>query len=253
VAIVRDISERKLAEERMVHLAHHDTLTGLPNRSLISDRLDMTIAQAQRNGGSVLVAFIDLDGFKLVNDGLGHNAGDELLKVVAERMSGCLRARYRRPLRRRRIRAAADRTGSVVDAAPVLERVREAVLQSISLCGQEVQVSCSIGVAVYPNDGHDVETLLMNADAAMYRAKEMGKNNCQFYTREMNASIEEKLVLLEGLRNALDDGQFRLVYQPKVDLITGRVFGVERWCAGIIRSMAPSGRIASSRWPRRAA
>jgi GGDEF domain-containing protein len=92
VAIVRDISERKLAEERMVHLAHHDTLTGLPNRSLISDRLDMTIAQAQRNGNSVLVAFIDLDGFKLVNDGLGHNAGDELLKVVAERMSGCLRA-----------------------------------------------------------------------------------------------------------------------------------------------------------------
>jgi diguanylate cyclase (GGDEF)-like protein len=233
VAIVRDISERKLAEERMVHLAHHDTLTGLPNRSLISDRLDMTIAQAQRNGGSVMVAFIDLDGFKLVNDGLGHNAGDELLKVVAERMSGCLRTSDTVG------RFGGDEfvllltePGPVVDAAPVLERVREAVLQSISLCGQEVQVSCSIGVAVYPNDGHDVETLLMNADAAMYRAKELGKNNCQFYTREMNASIEEKLVLLEGLRNALDDGQFRLVYQPKVDLHTGRVFGVEalvRW------------------------
>jgi diguanylate cyclase (GGDEF)-like protein/PAS domain S-box-containing protein len=233
VAIVRDISERKLAEERMVHLAHHDTLTGLPNRSLISDRLDMTIAQAQRNGGSVLVAFIDLDGFKLVNDGLGHNAGDELLKVVAERMSACLRATDTVG------RFGGDEfvlllaePGSGVDAAPVLERVREAVLQSISLCGQDVQVSCSIGVAVYPNDGRDVETLLMNADAAMYRAKEMGKNNCQFYTREMNASIEEKLGLLEGLRSALDDGQFRLVYQPKVDLATGRVFGVEalvRW------------------------
>jgi diguanylate cyclase (GGDEF)-like protein/PAS domain S-box-containing protein len=233
VAIVRDISERKLAEERMVHLAHHDTLTGLPNRSLISDRLDMTIAQAQRNGGSVLVAFIDLDGFKLVNDGLGHNAGDELLKVVAERMSGCLRAtdtvgRFGGD----EFVLVLTEQGSAVDAAPVLERVREAVLQSISLCGQEVQVSCSIGVAVYPNDGHDVETLLMNADAAMYRAKEKGKNNCQFYTREMNACIEEKLVLLEGLRSALDDGQFRLVYQPKVDLTTGRVFGVEalvRW------------------------
>jgi diguanylate cyclase (GGDEF)-like protein/PAS domain S-box-containing protein len=233
VAIVRDISERKLAEERMLHLAHHDTLTGLPNRSLIADRLDLTIAQAQRSGGSVLVAFIDLDGFKLVNDGLGHNAGDELLKVVAERMSGCLRAgdtvgRFGGD----EFVLLLNDTSRGASAAPVLERVREAVLQSISLCGQDVQVSCSIGVAVYPNDGGDAETLLMHADAAMYRAKDMGKNNCQFYTREMNAAIEEKLVLLEGLRGALDDGQFRLVYQPKVDLQTGRVFGVEalvRW------------------------
>ncbi|MYM89307.1 EAL domain-containing protein [Rugamonas sp. FT82W] len=233
VAIVRDISERKLAESRMLHLAHHDTLTGLPNRGLIADRLELTIAQASRGGGSVLVAFIDLDGFKLVNDGLGHNAGDELLKVVAARMSACLRA--------------GDTVGRFggdefvlllneprhgEDAAPVLERVREAVLESIDVGGQEVQVSCSIGVAVYPGDGADAGTLLMHADAAMYRAKDMGKNNCQFYTREMNACIEEKLVLLEGLRGALDDGQFRLVYQPKVDLRTGRVFGVEalvRW------------------------
>jgi diguanylate cyclase (GGDEF)-like protein/PAS domain S-box-containing protein len=233
VAIVRDISERKLAEERMLHLAHHDILTGLPNRSLIADRLDLTIAQARRNGGSVLVAFIDLDGFKLVNDGLGHNAGDELLKVVAERMSGCLRAsdtvgRFGGD----EFVLLLNESASVVDAAPVLERVREAVLQSVSVSGQEVQVSCSIGVAVYPDDGNDAGTLLMNADAAMYRAKELGKNNIQFYTREMNASIEEKLVLLEGLRSALDEGQFRLVYQPKVDLQNGRVFGVEalvRW------------------------
>ncbi|MBV7534192.1 EAL domain-containing protein [Duganella sp. sic0402] len=233
VAIVRDISERKLAEERMLHLAHHDTLTGLPNRSLIADRLDLIIAQARRGGGSVLVAFIDLDGFKLVNDGLGHNAGDELLKVVAERMSGCLRAsdtvgRFGGD----EFVLLLNEPGSVVDAAPVLERVREAVLHSISVAGQEVQVSCSIGVAVYPNDGNDAGTLLMNADAAMYRAKELGKNNIQFYTREMNASIEEKLLLLEGLRSALEEGQFRLVYQPKLDLHSGRVFGVEalvRW------------------------
>jgi diguanylate cyclase (GGDEF)-like protein/PAS domain S-box-containing protein len=233
VAIVRDISERKLAEERMLHLAHHDTLTGLPNRSLIADRLEQTIAQAQRNDSAVLVAFIDLDGFKLVNDCLGHNAGDELLKVVAQRMGGCLRAGDTVG------RFGGDEfvllltgAGRGADAAPVLERVREAVLRSITLCGQEVQVSCSIGVAVYPDDGGDAETLLMHADAAMYRAKDLGKNNCQFYTREMNAHIEEKLALLEGLRSALDDDQFRLVYQPKVDLRDGRVFGVEalvRW------------------------
>ncbi|MBV6322664.1 EAL domain-containing protein [Duganella violaceipulchra] len=233
VAIVRDISERKLAEERMLHLAHHDTLTGLPNRSLIASRLDLTIAQASRNGGAVLVAFIDLDGFKLVNDGLGHNAGDELLKVVAARMGACLRAGDTVG------RFGGDEFVLVLNeprhserAAPVLERVREAVLKSITLSGQEVQVSCSIGVAVYPNDGANAETLLMHADAAMYRAKDLGKNNCQFYTREMNACIEEKLVLLEGLRSALDEGQFRLVYQPKVDLHTGRIFGVEalvRW------------------------
>ncbi|WP_432377244.1 bifunctional diguanylate cyclase/phosphodiesterase [Duganella sp. P38] len=233
VAIVRDISERKLAEERMLHLAHHDMLTGLPNRSLIADRLEQTIAQARRNSGTVLVAFIDLDGFKLVNDGLGHNAGDELLKVVADRMAGCLRAsdtvgRFGGD----EFVLLLNEPGSLLDAAPLLERVREAVLRPVRVSGQDVQVSCSIGVAVYPNDGGDAGALLMNADAAMYRAKDLGKNNIQFYTREMNASIEEKLVLLEGLRGALEEGQFRLVYQPKVDLHSGRVFGVEalvRW------------------------
>ncbi len=232
VAIVRDISERKLDEERMAHLAHHDTLTGLPNRSMLGARLEQAIAQAHRQGTALLVAFIDLDGFKLVNDSLGHNAGDELLKIVAERMAGCLRA--------------GDVVGRFggdefvlllnenhgIEAAPVLERVREAVLESMLLCDQEVQVSCSIGVAVYPHDGADAETLLMHADTAMYRAKDTGKNNCQFYTREMNSSIERKLHMLEGLRNAVDEGQFQLVYQPKVDLRTGHIFGVEalvRW------------------------
>ncbi|ATQ78150.1 signaling protein [Massilia violaceinigra] len=234
VAIVRDITERKVAEERIRHMAHHDELTGLPNRSLIRDRLDQAILQAQRRGRCVAVAFIDLDGFKLVNDGLGHNAGDELLKVVGARMSACVRRED--TLGRfggdEFIIILPDQADNPMAVAPILEKIRQAVTEPVLLEGQEVQVSCSMGVVMYPRDGADPNTLMMNADAAMYRAKEMGNNNFQFYAREMNASVEEKLVLLEGLRGALDEGQFHLLYQPKVDLRSGLIFGVEaliRW------------------------
>ncbi|MBZ2207059.1 EAL domain-containing protein [Massilia sp. R798] len=234
VAIVRDITERKLAEERIRHMAHHDDLTGLPNRSMIRDRLDQAIRQASRNGRCVAVAFIDLDGFKLVNDGLGHNAGDELLKLVGMRMGDCLR--HNDMLGRfggdEFVVILADQPDDPLSVTPVLEKIRQAVNEPILLDGQEVQVGCSMGVVMYPRDGADPNTLMMNADAAMYRAKEQGKNVFQFYAREMNASVEEKLVLLEGLRNALDCGQFSLLYQPKVDLRSGRIFGVEaliRW------------------------
>jgi diguanylate cyclase (GGDEF)-like protein/PAS domain S-box-containing protein len=234
VAIVRDISERKRAEERIYHMAHHDTLTGLPNRSLICDRLEQSLAHAERNKESVLVAFIDLDSFKLVNDTLGHNAGDELLKQVAERMVGCVRREDTVG------RFGGDEFVLVLPhvndnphvLAPLLNKILEAVVQPIVLEGQKVQVSCSIGVAVYPRDGRDTDSLMMHADAAMYRAKESGKNNCQFYTREMNAGLEEKLALTEGLRKAVDEQQLFLAYQPKIDLQSGRMFGVEallRW------------------------
>jgi diguanylate cyclase (GGDEF)-like protein/PAS domain S-box-containing protein len=236
VAILRDISERKRDEARIVHMAHHDTLTGLPNRSLIGDRLEQTILLAEREKQQLLVAFVDLDSFKLVNDSLGHAAGDELLKVVAARMVECLRRSDTVG------RFGGDEfvlvlpQGQVVDgaveAAGLLEKILSAVVRPIALEGQQVQVSCSIGVAMYPRDGRDGGTLLMNADAAMYRAKELGKNNVQFYAQEMNASLEEKLALMEGLRQAVDNDELRLVYQPKVDLASGQVFGVEallRW------------------------
>jgi len=234
VAIARDITERKRAEERIYHMAHHDTLTGLPNRSLICDRLEQSIAHAERNNESVLVAFIDLDSFKLVNDTLGHNAGDELLKEVAGRMVGCVRredtvARFGGD---EFVLVLPHVNGNPQVMAPLLNKILESVVQPVMLEGQKMQVSCSIGVAVYPRDGRDAATLMMHADAAMYRAKDSGKNNCQFYTREMNAGLEEKLALTEGLRKALEEQQLSLAYQPKVNLESGRMFGVEallRW------------------------
>lgn len=242
VVIVRDITERKMGEQRIRHLAHHDDLTGLPNRSLLRERLGQAIVTAAEAGRAVGLAFIDLDGFKLVNDTLGHNAGDELLKVVGARMHRCLRsddtlARFGGD---EFVILLPDLAGDPMAIAPLLERVREAVTEPVLVEGQEVQVSCSVGVTFYPRDGASANALMMHADVAMYRAKELGSNNVQYYVSEMNESVDEKLVLLEGLRAAIDTCaedypgpcQFQLLYQPKVDLRTNCLFGVEaliRW------------------------
>ncbi len=252
VIIVRDITERKLTEERIFHMAHHDELTSLPNRLLVRERLERAIVGAERKRTGVAVAFIDLDGFKLVNDGLGHNAGDELLKIVGARMQACMRRND--TLGRfggdEFVIVLPETTGDALALAPLLEKIRLAVNEPVLLDGHAVQVSCSMGVVMYPHDGLDANTLMMNADAAMYRAKELGHNNFQFYVREMNASGEEKLVLLDGLRTALDTtlgiakgaSQLYLVYQPKIDLRSGRMFGVEallRWDHPELGSISP--------------
>jgi len=248
VATVRDITERKLTEDRIRHLAHHDELTGLPNRTLIRDRLEEAMRKAREDGGCLALAFVDLDGFKLVNDGLGHNAGDALLQAIAARMQDCLRGgdTLGRLGGDEFVILLPDVSDNAQALNPLLESIRDAVGAPVLVDGQAVQVGCSMGVVMYPRDGDDPKTLMMNADAAMYRAKDLGKNNFQFYTREMNASLEEKLVLMEGLRQALDatlaaeaagldtlDGNgFHLLYQPKIDLRSGRLFGVEaliRW------------------------
>ncbi|MES2740581.1 MAG: EAL domain-containing protein [Pseudomonadota bacterium] len=234
VTIVRDISSRKRAEERMLHIAHHDMLTGLPNRSLIGDRLDQAVLAAQRAESCVAVAFIDLDGFKMVNDALGHNAGDALLCEVAARMVRCVRRNdtVGRFGGDEFVLILSIRRGGEEMVTTLLEKIRDTLMQPVALDGQEVRVGCSIGVAIYPHDGDDANVLLKKADAAMYRAKETRQNSIQFYTHELSAKADEKLALLEGLRHALEERQFRLVYQPKVDLRSGRIIGVEaliRW------------------------
>jgi diguanylate cyclase (GGDEF)-like protein/PAS domain S-box-containing protein len=234
VVIVRDITERKEAEERISHMAHHDALTGLPNRTLLEDRIRQAMLFAQRNNRHVTVVFMDLDNFKLVNDSLGHKAGDELLKTVAQRMVQSVRQTDTV------VRLGGDEFVLVLveqadpadSITPVLHKIREAIAQPIYIEDQKLEVTSSMGLASYPEDGTDSETLLMNADAAMYQAKALGRNNYQFYTAEMNTRIHEKLAVQEGIRHALERDEFFLEYQPQVDLHTGCITGAEaliRW------------------------
>ncbi len=226
--------ERKRAEDRIRFLAHHDTLTGLPNRSLLNDRLTQAILQTQRHNPWVSVIFIDLDNFKTINDSLGHTAGDELLKVVANRMVDCVRATDTvvRLGGDEFVILLVDLPAKPDEISATLDRLRAAIAEPVALEGRALYVTCSMGVATFPNDGSDPEALLMNADAAMYKAKDAGRDNVQFYTVEMNTSIHEKLVLQQEMRDGLARSEFVLHYQPQVDLRTGRVFAVEalvRW------------------------
>ncbi len=225
---------RARTEERIRHMAMHDALTGLPNRSVLRERLEQILRHARRHNYAVTVVFIDLDNFKLINDSLGHRAGDELLKVVASRMRLCLRSADMV------VRLGGDEFVLVLcnessdgpGAYLAIERVREAISEPVELVRQTYQVTCSMGMARYPTDGEDAETLLSNADAAMYRAKELGRNNCQWYRPEMNIRLRDRLRRQKQLGEALTNGEFRVVYQPQVDARTRTIFGVEallRW------------------------
>jgi diguanylate cyclase (GGDEF)-like protein len=215
-------------------MANHDVLTGLPNRVLLDDRLSQALLYAQRYDRWAAVAFVDLDNFKTINDSLGHNAGDELLKAVASRMAACVRAMdtVARLGGDEFVVLLVDLPKSADLISATVQKLRAAIAEPVRLEGHDLRVTSSLGVANYPDDGTDAETLLANADAAMYRAKEMGRDNFQFYTPELNAKMREKFLLQEELRNAVARREFVLHYQPQVDLRTGRVFAVEaliRW------------------------
>ncbi len=226
--------ERQKTEERIRHMAHHDELTGLPNRALLRDRLAQALLRAERQERGVTVAFIDLDNFKLINDSLGHTAGDELLQTVSARLLHCVRATDTvvRLGGDEFVAVLADLPRTADAVTPTLQRIIDTIARPVVLGDRDVQISCSMGLATYPADGASADDLLTNADAAMYRAKDMGRNNFQFYRAEMNGSRHQRLALQEGLRHAVARDELFLVYQPQVDLRTRRIIGVEallRW------------------------
>ena len=234
VGIARDVTRRREAEDEVHFLAHHDALTRLPNRALLTDRLSQAILQSERSGRWVTVAFIDLDNFKLVNDSLGHGAGDSLLKVVAERMLNSVRTTDTvvRLGGDEFVIVLVDHPDSVARVTAILEETRAAIARPIVIDNQTLRVTCSMGLATFPNDGRDAETLIRNADAAMYQAKTAGRDNFQYFTEAMNAEAHERLSLQLELREAVAAEQFILHYQPEVDLKSGQVFAVEalvRW------------------------
>ncbi|HDH06638.1 MAG TPA: EAL domain-containing protein [Nitrospirae bacterium] len=242
---IRYAIKHKEAEKRILHMAYYDDLTGLPNRALFHDRLQQSLAHSERYKGNSAILFLDLDNFKRINDTLNHSVGDLLLKAVAERLSKYIRIAD--TVARQGVKASSNtvaRLGgdeftvllteinSLQDAAKVAQRILNSLSVPFRLDGHEVFVSGSIGIAVYPFDGEDMDSLLRNADTAMYHAKNQGKNNFQFYKQSMNATAFERLTMENDLRKAVERNELILYYQPKMDIRTGKIIAVEallRW------------------------
>ena len=233
VCVVRDITERTYAEEQIKHLAYHDALTNLPNRLLFKDRLSVALSHANREGTSLAVLFLDLDRFKVINDSLGHNIGDQLLQAVATRVGACVRdsdtvAR----LGGDEFTILLPRLQRSQDVAPIAGKIIEAVRHPFHIEGREFYITTSIGISVYPEDGADAETLIKNADTAMYQAKELGRDNYQLFNATVNAKALQRIAVEHGLRRALANDELHVHYQPIVDLRSGSITGMEallRW------------------------
>lgn len=233
VGVQYDITKAMHYQEELEYRASHDVLTGLANRHLLNERLQHAIEQARRNAAMVTVVFIDVDHFKRINDTRGHSAGDAVLRVIAERLQHCVRSDDTLG------RLGGDEFVMILNAQSleasgyrVVQRVVDAVAQPMLVDGRELKVTCSIGLSSYPQDGLDAASLLRTADAALYRAKEQGRNTFQFYGREVSKASSERMALESDLQNALARDQFVLHYQPQIELATGRIAGLEallRW------------------------
>ncbi|WP_428624751.1 putative bifunctional diguanylate cyclase/phosphodiesterase [Sedimenticola sp.] len=256
LALTRDITKRKLSEEQIAWLAYHDSLTGLPNKRLFCERVDQALINARRHDRMVAVLFMDLDGFKLINDTMGHHTGDLLLQEIARRLRECLRSSdtisyVGQPLAGAHTIARLggdeftilfDEFEQVSHITRVMQRITSAIAEPILLENKELVISTSTGVAVYPQDGQDTNQLIKNADIAMYHAKELGKNNFQFFTEQLNKASVERLLLETGLRRALEKGEFELYYQPQMDLKSERLTGLEallRWKSPELGGVSP--------------
>ncbi len=228
LALVQDVSERKQVEETIQQMAYYDPLTGLPNRNLLYDRITLALAQAHRSKSMAGIMFLDLDHFKKVNDSMGHEAGDILLQEVASRLTNILREEDTvARMGGDEFIVLAPSVKHPMNVCALAEKILGIFKKPISISGTDVFVGVSIGVALFPNDGKDVHALLKNADLAMYRAKEKGRNNYQLFTVSMHDRARQRMELESRLRQALDRDEFILHYQPKVSLETRRIVGFE--------------------------
>ncbi|HUJ01981.1 MAG TPA: EAL domain-containing protein [Usitatibacter sp.] len=242
IGVSMDITDRKLAEQRIAHMAHHDALTGLPNRVLLRDRIQQAIAHAHRDGTQLAVLFLDLDRFKTINDSLGHQLGDRLLQSVASRILVCVRegdtvARVGGD----EFVIAIPGLGSAADASAVGSKILEVLASAFHLNGSDLHVSGSIGISLYPSDGADAETLMRNADTAMYHAKDSGRGKLQFFTQHMNVAAQHRLALENALRRALESREFEVHYQPLFELRDRTITGFE----ALLRWRTPDGELVS--------
>lgn len=239
----RDVTERRAIQERIQHLAFHDALTGLPNRSLMQDRISQAIARAERGHYKFAVMFIDIDNFKNINDTLGHDAGDELLCEVARRLTEAVRARD--TIARQggdEFIVLLDQLDGQQGATRVAQKILDALRAAFGLNGVDQHVSGSVGIALFPEDGRDAATLLKNADTAMFHGKALGKNTYQFFTSQMNIAVKRRAAMESNLRAAVKKGDFSLVYQPQIDLVSGQIVAVEslvRWQSEESGTMMP--------------